>query len=142
MSKNLMIAVVLVVLGAGLAYKLVFAPAQGTSSRPKLAGVVYVLPKEFLVNLADGRYAKFAIAVVLREAPEAEGETTPPEGYGALAEEAVIRNVVVDVIGASTGNALTTVKGRTAARHRILRRVEKETDAEVTDVLFPDITVQ
>ena len=126
----------------GAAYKTVLAGPRDAGAAPKLEGSVYVLPKEFLVNLSDGRYAKFAVAVVLPEAPEAESESTPPEGYGPLAEEAVIRNVVVDVVGASTGEALITVRGRTAVRRKILRRIERETDAEATDVLFPDITVQ
>ena len=142
MSKKLMAMLAVVVLGAGFVYKTVLAAPTEAGAEPKLQGVVYVLSKEFLVNLSDGRYAKFSVAVVLPETPEAHGEETPPEGYGPLAEEAVIRTVVVDVVGASTGEALTTVKGRRAVRHRVLRRVERETDAEVKDVLFPDITVQ
>lgn len=142
MSKRLMVLLSVAVVGAALVYKTVLAGPTEAGAEPKLQGVVYVLPKEFLVNLSDGQYAKFAVAVVLPETPEAEGEETPPEGYGPLAEEAVIRTVVVDVVGAITGDVLTTVKGRSIVRGRILRRVERETDAEVRDVLFPDITVQ
>ena len=119
MSKKLAGLIAAAILGVGVAYKTVLAAPTTAGAEPKLNGVAYVLPKEFLVNLSDGRYAKFAVAVVLPEAPEAEGEETPPEGYGPLAEEAVVRNVVVDVVGASTGDALTMVKGRAAVRHRI-----------------------
>ena len=34
-------------------------------AKRKIDGTVYVLPKEFLVNLADGRYAKLDVALVL-----------------------------------------------------------------------------
>ena len=57
--------------------------------------------QEFLVTLAEGRYAKLSVGLVLPHdalAPEgAEGaEAKPPEGYGPLAQEALVRAIVTD----------------------------------------------
>ncbi|WP_026911671.1 flagellar basal body-associated FliL family protein [Patulibacter minatonensis] len=144
MPKNKLIAIiVLVVVGALGAYKFVLAPPAPAGAKPKVDGVVYVLPKEFLVNLSDGRYAKFSVAMVLDHAPEAGGhEETPPEGYGVMPEEAVVRDVITDVVGASTGSELSTAEGREKVKKLVRRKLKLRTDLHVGDVLLPDITVQ
>ena len=60
-----------------------------------------MLPKEFLLNLADGHYAKLSVALVLPQTRSpAEGrprwDATPPEGYGPLEQEAAVRAVITD----------------------------------------------
>ena len=51
--------VVLMVIGGG--YKFVLAkPAE---PQLKVEGAVYVLPKEFLLNLADSHFAKLSVAL-------------------------------------------------------------------------------
>ena len=57
MNKKLIIIVVVALVAAGGAYKTVLAKPKEPAPKPKVHGVVYVLPKEFLVNLADERYA-------------------------------------------------------------------------------------
>jgi len=52
---------ILIVLGG--VYKVVLAKTP--TAKPKVDGQVYVLPKEFLLNLADGHFAKLAVALVL-----------------------------------------------------------------------------
>ena len=85
MKKKIIIIVAVALVAAGGAYKTVLAkPAK--AAKPKVEGAVYVLPKEFLVNLADGRFAKLQVALVLdREAAGRRGRprraATPPEGY-------------------------------------------------------------
>src|ERR687889_589883 len=87
----------LMVLGG--AYKMVLA--KPTEEKKKVEGIVYVLPKEFLINLSDQHFAKLSVALVLpeEEAPAegAEG-ATPPEGYGALEQEAAVRAVITDTV--------------------------------------------
>src|SRR5690348_11124296 len=66
-------------------------------AKKKVDGAVYVLPKEFIVNLKDNRFAKLTVALVLPELPvaaEGEGGATPPEGFGLLEEEAAVRDIV------------------------------------------------
>lgn len=144
MPKKKLIVILLVALVGGLgAYKFILAPTSADGEKPKVDGTVYVLPKEFLVNLADGRYAKFSVAMVLEHAPEAGSHAaTPPEGYGTMPEEAVVRDVVTDVVGASTGEQLTSSAGRERLKKQLRRRLHQRTDLHVGDVLLPDVTVQ
>ena len=97
MNKKLILAVIpLLVLGG--VYKFVLAKPKAEAKPPKVEGTVYVLGKEFLVNLADGRFAKMSVALVLDPKDHStaaagghEGGATPPEGYGAMAQEGVVR---------------------------------------------------
>ena len=65
MNKKIIIIVVAALVIAGGAYKTVLAKPKEKAPEPKVHGTVYVMPKEFLVNLADGRYAKLSVALVL-----------------------------------------------------------------------------
>lgn len=142
-NKKLIVIVVVALVAVGGAYKFLLAPPPAVGAKPKVDGTVYVLPKDFLVNLSDGRYAKLNVALVLEEPPEAaHGEETPPEGYGAMPEEAVVRDVVTDVVGSSTGEQLGSAEGREKVKKLIRRRLKQRTDLHVGDVLLPDVTVQ
>ena len=93
--------VVLLVLGG--VYKFVLAKPAAVA-KPKVAGEVYVLPKDFLLNLTDGKFAKLGVGLVFDEgflaapAGAAEGAAAPPTGYGVLPQEAVVRDIVTDVV--------------------------------------------
>jgi flagellar basal body-associated protein FliL len=135
--------VVLLVLGG--AYKAVLAK-PGDGAKPKVDGVVYVLPKEFIVNLADSRFAKLSVALVLPkdEAPAANesGGATPPEGYGALEQEAAVRAVITDTVTDASMQDLTDRKRRRRLRDEVLKQIRAHTDVKPTDVLFTDVAVQ
>jgi flagellar basal body-associated protein FliL len=132
---------VLILLGG--TYKLVLAkPAE---KKKKVDGVVYVLPKEFLINLSDSHFAKLSVALVLPEAdaPAAGAEgATPPEGYGALEQEAAVRAVITDTITDAGANDLTNRKKRTKLRETVLKGIKAHTDVKPNDVLFTDVAVQ
>ena len=134
------LAVLIVLAGA---YKMVFAkPAE---VHHKVEGTVYVLPKEFVLNLSDARFAKLSVALVLPEgeAPvEGEAHGTPPEGYGALEQEAAVRAVVTDMITDVSARDLTNRRRRTRLRKKILKEIEAHTDVSPNDVLFTDVAVQ
>ena len=63
MKKILPIIIAVIALGG--VYKFVIAKPKTAAAKPKVDGNVYILGKEFLVNLADGRYAKLTVALVL-----------------------------------------------------------------------------
>jgi flagellar basal body-associated protein FliL len=134
--------VVLLVLGGG--YKFVLAKPKEV--KHKVEGVVYVLPKEFLINLADGRYAKLSVALVLPHdalpAAGGHGAATPPEGYGALEQEAIVRATITDVITDHNADDLTSKKKRKHLRHKILKKIEHHSDVHPHEVLFTDLAVQ
>jgi flagellar FliL protein len=144
-KKKLLIPVIaLLVLGG--AYKTVLAKPKAKTPAPKVHGTVYVLPKDFLVNLADGRFAKVSVALMLDAAPAAghggHGAAAPPEGYGAEPQEAIIRDVVTDTLTDAADNELIQRDGRDKIKKRILEAIKKNTDVNVQEVLFPDVTVQ
>ena len=138
--------VLLLVLGG--VYKFVLAKPAAVA-KPKVEGEVYVLPKDFLINLTDGKFAKLGVGLVFDEgfaaAPaggEAEGGAAPPTGYGVLAQEAVVRDIVTDVVTDESASALTSRKGREEIKKEILKRLKAQTDVKAHEVLLTDVAVQ
>ena len=144
MKKKLIIVVVALV-GAGGAYKTVLAKPAEKQEKPKVEGQVYVMPKEFLVNLSGGRFAKFSVALVMPHLPVAaggHGAPAPPEGYGAEPQEAIIRDLITNEVTDIPAAELVDHVGREKVKKAILEAIKKKTDAHVEEVLFPDLTVQ
>ena len=147
MKKRLKIVVplaVLLVLGGFYKFVLAQPVAEG---KPKVDGKVYVLPKEFLANLSDGHYAKVNVALVLAEDQAiaghgAEAGAKPPEGFGPLEQEAVVRSLITDVLTEATSRQLRRRRGRAALKRRILRAIKTGTDVHVLGVMFTDVAVQ
>jgi flagellar basal body-associated protein FliL len=146
MKGKLKIVIPVVLLLLGGAYKFVIAK-PAAAAKPKVAGEVYVLPKDFLINLTDGKFAKLGIGLVFNEgftaAPAKGAEATaPPEGYGALPQEAVVRDIVTDVVTDESAASLTSRKGRERIKTEILKRLKTQTDVKVHNVLLTDVAVQ
>jgi flagellar basal body-associated protein FliL len=147
MNKKMLIIAVIALLAAGGAYKTVLAKPKEAAPEPKVHGEVYVLPKEFLVNLADGRYAKLSVALVVEPAEGAahgggHGAPTPPEGYGTEPQEAIVRDLITDTLTDAADHDLIEQHGREKIKKKILKAIKKHTDVHVEEVLFPDVTVQ
>jgi flagellar basal body-associated protein FliL len=146
MNKKIITIVVLALVVAGGAYKTVLAKPAEAEPEPKVHGTVYVLPKEFLVNLADGRYAKISVALVVEAAEAAaeggHGAPTPPEGYGTEPQEAIVRDLITDTLTDAADHDLIGREGREKVKKKILKAIKKNTDVHVEEVLFPDVTVQ
>jgi flagellar protein FliL len=147
MKSKLKVIVPVLLIALGGAYKFVLAKPAATA-KPKIDGQVYVMPKDFLINLADGRFAKVDVGFIFKSGFSAGGGSAesaaakPPDGYGALTQEAVLRDIVTDTITGSTQQDLTTHKGRVRLKTQILNRIDKTTDVKVADVLFMDVAVQ
>ena len=147
MNKKIIMAVVALVVVGG-AYKFVLAKPKAVAKKPNVEGTLYVLQKEFLVNLADSHYAKVSAALVLNPkdhsaaAAGGHGAATPPEGYGAMAQEAIVRAIVTDELIGKPADELEDAKKRDKVREHIVERIHKETDVHADDILFPDLTVQ
>jgi flagellar basal body-associated protein FliL len=144
---KIVIPVVLLVVLGGV-YKFVIAKPAPVP-KPKIAGTVYVLPKEFLINLAEGRFAKLGVGLVLDEhdtslVPKGGhgAEVAPPEGFGPLPQEAVIRDIITDTLTDHDARELVEREGRETLKKRIMKTVDKRTDVHLEDVLFTDVAVQ
>jgi flagellar FliL protein len=147
-SKLKIVIPVVLLLVLGGVYKFVLAK-PAAEAKPKIAGTVYVLPKEFLVNLSQGRFAKLGVGLVLdpeehsiAEAAKDKEAPKPPEGFGPLPQEAVIRDIVTDTLTDEGSHDLIDREGRARLKKRIIRTIAKHTDVQVEDVLFTDVAVQ
>jgi hypothetical protein len=143
--KKVLIPLLVVVLAAAAAKLVLAKPAPVVHH--KIDGTIYVLPKEFLLNLSDGRYAKLDVALVLAPsqptgAAGGEGGGAPPEGFGTLAQEAAVRDVVTDVVTGQSGDELIGARGRQQVKREILDGIRARTDVRVAEVLLPDVAVQ
>jgi flagellar basal body-associated protein FliL len=147
MKKKLIIVVALLMVLGGV-YKFVLAKPKDAAAKPKVEGTVYVLGKEFLVNLDSGRFAKVTVAIVLAHddvstVPAGGHEAaSPPEGYGAMAQEAVVRAIVTDDLTDAKANDVIDREGREHLQEKILKDIHAKTDVKAEEVLFPDVTVQ
>jgi flagellar basal body-associated protein FliL len=147
MSKlKIVIPVLLVVLGG--VYKFVLAK-PAVVPKPKVHGEVYIMPKDFLINLKGGRFAKLDAALVLKEgyleaevAKLGKEAPVPPTGYGTLPQEAVVRAVITDALTDESASRLQHEKSRQKLQKVILKRIKTQTDVEATDVLFTDVAIQ
>jgi hypothetical protein len=141
--KKLVIGVIAVLLGGGYAAKSVLMPAA--VAHMKISGTIYVLPKEFTLNLSDGRYATLTVGLVL-----APGQSTgvsdpsnpPPTGFGTLPEEAVVRGMITNLVTDQTKATLISPAGRSQLEHQILVAIRHGTDVKVDQILFTDVAVQ
>jgi flagellar basal body-associated protein FliL len=141
---KIIVPVLLVLLGGAYKFVLHKPPKEPP---PKVVGTVYVLPKDFLINLADGKFAKLGVALVFDKGytgvpAKAEGGTEPPDGYGALPQEAVVRDIVTDVVTDDRAADLTSRRGREEIKTEVLKRLHQQTDVKVHDVLLTDVAVQ
>jgi flagellar basal body-associated protein FliL len=148
-KKKLLIVPLVLLLVLGGAYKTVLAKPKEKEPEPKVHGTVYVLGKEFLVNLKDGRFAKLSAALVLSHddtstvAAGGHGAAaTPPEGYGPMHQEGVIRAIITDGLTNASDRQLIEPEEREKLQKAILKDILKHSDVKVEEVLFPDITVQ
>ena len=146
MKSKLKFIVPILLIAVGGVYKFVLAKPGAPAPKPKVDGQVYVLPKEFLINLNGGRFAKLSVGLVLdhSQAVAAGGHEAvkPPEGFGTLPQEAVIRDLVTDRLTDDSADSLVTEKGREKLKKQLLLSIKKKTDVKVKEVLFTDVAVQ
>src|ERR1700704_5238507 len=101
------------------------------------------MPKDFLLNLSDGHFVKLTVALVLApgqsSGASASGSSSAGEGVGTLPEEAVIRDIVTNLITNESSNDLVSDSGRERVKHQMLAAIKAQTDVKVAQVLFPDL---
>jgi flagellar basal body-associated protein FliL len=145
MKKKLIIGLVLVLaIGGYVAKSMLLKPKVVI---PKINGTIYVLPHQFTLNMADGRYATLTTALLLAPG-QSDGSTAAGAApssdavVGTLPEEAAIRDIITNTVTAQPGSMLTSASGRERLKTEILKTIKKSTDDKVSDVLFTDVAVQ
>jgi flagellar basal body-associated protein FliL len=145
MKKKIMIILPILLLGGGYEAKAKFLAPKPV--KPKIAGEIYILPKQFMCNLQDGHYATLTVALELAPG-QSDGATAASAGasssstVGTLPEEAVIRAIITNLITNDTSNELVTDSGRTSLEAEILSQIKGQTDVKVDKVFFTDVAVQ
>jgi flagellar basal body-associated protein FliL len=145
MKKKILIILVPLLLGGGYVAKAKLMPKKVV--KMKVDGEVYILPKQFTLNLQDGRYATLTAALVLAPtqidgATAEAGATSSDATVGTLPEEAVIRSIITNDVTNQTSKELINDSTRTTLEHKILADIKSQTDDKITDVLFTDVAVQ
>jgi flagellar FliL protein len=147
MVKKLVPVIALLAVLGGV-YKFVLAKPTKAAPKPHVEGTVYMLQKEFLINLADGRFAKMQIGLVLAHddtstvAAGGHETASPPEGYGTMAQEGIVRDQITAELTDATDKELIEETGREKLKEKILKSLKKYTDVKVEHILFSDLTVQ
>ncbi|HEX8101140.1 MAG TPA: flagellar basal body-associated FliL family protein [Solirubrobacteraceae bacterium] len=148
MNKKILIVIPILLLAVGAGYKLALGKPASAKPEPKVHGTVYVLGKEFLVNLADGHFGKLTVGLVLAHGDTSTAgsghgsEAKPPEGFGPMAQEAVVRDVVTDELTGLDEEHLTDGAHREELKKEIKKELRRRTDVKVEEVLITDVTVQ
>src|ERR1700759_1535854 len=101
MKKKILIILPIILLGGGYVAKAKLMPPKVV--KPKIAGEIYILPKQFTLNLQDGHFATVTVAL---ELPPGQSAGPPPAHaggstgatVGTLPEEAVIRAIITNLI--------------------------------------------
>ena len=143
-KKKIIIIAVVVLLGGGYVAKGFVMPPP--KNKDKIKGTLYLMPKEFLVNLADGRYGKIDVALLLAPG-QSNGATAEGGGgnsgeVGTLPEEALIRDLIVNTLTNQNSNTLIDPAQREKLKKKILAAIVSTTDVKVSNVLFTDVAVQ
>jgi flagellar basal body-associated protein FliL len=141
-KKKFIVPLVVLILLGGV-YKEVLAKPPKVP-KPKIDGTVYVLPKEFLLNMADNRYAKLDVALILNKTyivPASDG-TASDATYGTMLQEPAVRDVITNVLTDAPSTDLIERNGREHLKALILKGIRQNTDVKVDKVLFTDVAVQ
>lgn len=144
MNKKILIPLLVVIVAvvgfAGYTYAM---PKKHT--KVKISGTIYILPKQFTLNLKGGQYATLTVALLLAPS-QSVGVTSatnpPPTGFGSLTEEAVIRAIITNDVTDQPESALITQSGRMALEKKILSDIKSQTDTLVDNIYFTDVAVQ
>ncbi|MGI9659191.1 MAG: flagellar basal body-associated FliL family protein [Gaiellaceae bacterium] len=140
-KKKLILAPVILLLVAGVGYKMFLAPKPVVPEK-KIAGAVAALPDEFVVNLADGHYGKVSVALVMAPAEGGGGGGHGGGGEIVIEQAAAIRSIVTDHLTGIPKESLIERKKRKELLDHILEAIHHDTDEHVEGVLLTDITVQ
>ncbi|HEX3615353.1 MAG TPA: flagellar basal body-associated FliL family protein [Solirubrobacteraceae bacterium] len=145
MNKKILIPILVVIVGVVGFAGYTFAMPKKAGPKVKVSGTIYILPKQFTVNLKGGQYATLTVALLLAPT-QSVGVTSasdpPPTGFGSLTEEAVIRAIITNDVTDQPESSLITGKGRAILESKILSDIKSQTDTLVNKIYFTDVAVQ
>lgn len=152
MKLKIILPIVILVVGL-LAGKTFFAKAPAAAApKPKVHGEVYIMPKDFLINLKDGRFAKLNVGLILKHGYLAEavaeasagghGAPKAPDGYGTLPQEAIVRDIVTNSLTGAEAKELINKTKREHLKETITEDIKAHTDVKLVHIILTDVAVQ
>jgi flagellar basal body-associated protein FliL len=145
MNRKIFIPILVVILLLGGAFAAYSVAKPKRDNKMKIDGTIYILPKQFTLNLNDGQYATLTVALLLAPG-QSVGVTSaanpPPSGFGSLTDEAVIRAIITNDVTDQPESSLINQSGRQALEAKILSDIRTQTDTKVTAIYFTDLAVQ
>lgn len=145
-SKKVLIPLILLLVVGGVGAKMFLLPKKA-KAKLVVNGTIYVLPKQFELNLSDGKYATMTVALLLAPgqsngATAANANATTPAGFGTLTQEPIIRSIVTSDVTNDPSKVLLSTSGRAELQKEILHGIKTQTDVKVTKVYFTDLAIQ
>ena len=143
MKKLIPILAVVILAGGYAGYT--FAMPHKKPPVPKVNGTIYIMPKQFTLNMAGGQYATVTVALLLaptQSVGSTDPNNPPPTGFGSLPEEAVVRAIITNAITDQPTAALLSATGRAKLESNILHTIKTQTDDVITKIYLTDIAVQ
>lgn len=132
------LAVAIVAVGA---YKIALTPEAAESVERRIDGVFVRLEKDFVANLADGRYGKLSVALLIDNEGESAGAGSDEAGP-TLEQEPAIRDVITDWLTGLDADALVDTERRHGLIEDVVAELRETTDEPVMDMYITDVVVQ
>ena len=137
---KLVIPLFVLLIAAGVAYKLVLAPKAAAHPK-KIVGTLVSLGDPFVVNLAGGHYGKLSVSVLVSGTVAAASSSTT-SGASVLPQYDAVRSIVTDELTGAPVSELVERGGRHVLLERLEKRIKTSTDEPITRVLITDLAVQ
>ncbi len=130
---------VIVLLAAGLVFKMVLGPKEPAKDLTKEPGAVVNLKDAMTLNLADGKYLKMGLALQL-----SEEATQKAGGEKALAafDGSKARDAAIGVLGHYTMEQLLKPDNKEKAQNLLSKEVNERYEGQVIKVYFTDFVMQ
>lgn len=133
------VTAVVVMLGAGMVFKMMLGPKEAPKDPTKELGAVVPLTEDMTLNLSDGKYLKMKLALQLSEDAtlKAGGEKALKSFDGSKARDAAI-----SVLGHYTMEQLLKPENKEKAQSTLTKEVNERYEGKVLKVYFTDFVMQ
>jgi flagellar basal body-associated protein FliL len=140
LKLKILIPVLAVLVGGGVGYKVVLAPAA-PAEHHKVEGTLMPLGEKFIVNLEGGRYGQVAVSLLVEGGAGGGGHGGAGEVV-LLPQNDLIRSIITDHLTGLSPEQLTDREARHEVLQKLLKDLKHDTDEPITRVLFTDLAVQ